>query len=129
MGKPAVPATDGEMPAANSKIVRTGQMAVSALRGFYKAPEIVTPDFSECSWLGDILNAGNKDTGRTAVATCNFSLVGNCFDDLICNLPAVVAVSAEFCENEPFAHGKYWMCPGSLICCTLTSRAIRVSNR
>jgi hypothetical protein len=31
----------------------------------------------------------------------------------------MVAVSAEFCENEPVAHGKYWMCPGSLICCTI----------
>jgi hypothetical protein len=31
----------------------------------------------------------------------------------------MVTVSAEFCKNEPVAHGKYWMCPGSLICCTL----------
>ena len=31
----------------------------------------------------------------------------------------MVAVSTEFCKNKTIAHGKYWMCPGSLNCCTL----------
>jgi hypothetical protein len=39
----------------------------------------------------------------------------------------MVAVSVEFCKNEPVAHGKYWMCPGSLICCTLYHQPERVS--
>jgi hypothetical protein len=39
----------------------------------------------------------------------------------------MVAVSAEFCKNKPVAHGKYWMCPGSLICCTIYHQPERVS--
>jgi hypothetical protein len=31
----------------------------------------------------------------------------------------VVAIRPEFCKNEPVTHGKYWICPGSLICCTI----------
>jgi hypothetical protein len=42
--------------------------------------------------------------------------------DLVCHLLAVIAVSAEFCENERVTHGKYWMRPGSLICCRIWSR-------
>jgi hypothetical protein len=107
MGKPAVPAADREMPAANSYIVGAGHVAVSAFGGFRDSPEVVTPDFCEGSRLRDIFNAGYKDPGRTAVVTLNFSLVGNRFDDLICDLFAMVAVSPEFCENETFAHEKY----------------------
>ena len=106
MGKPAVPAADREMPAANSQIVGTVDVAVSAFGSFCNSPEVVTPDFCEGTWLSDIFNAGNKDPGRTAVVTLHFSLVGNRFDDLICNLPAMVAVGPEFCENELFAHEK-----------------------
>ncbi len=106
MGKPAVPAADREMPAANRQIVGTVDVAVSAFRGFRDSPEVVTPDFCEGSRLSDIFNAGNKDPGRTAVVTLHFRLVGDRFDDLICDLPAMVAVGAEFCENELFAHEK-----------------------
>ncbi len=128
MREPAVPAPDGEMPAANCKIMGTSYMAVSACCGFYQPPDVVTPDFCECPRLGDIFNTGNKDPGRTTVITRNFSLIRDRFDDLICNLPAMVTVSAEFGENELFAHEKYWICPGSLICCTMSSQALRVIN-
>jgi hypothetical protein len=124
MGKPAVPAADREMPAANSYIVGAGHVAVSAFRGFCDRPEVVTPDFCEGPRLSDIFNAGNKNPGRTAVVTLNFRLVGNRLDDLICDLPTMVAVSPEFCENEPFAHEKYWRCQGSLICCTVSGRVL-----
>jgi hypothetical protein len=41
----------------------------------------------------------------------------------------MVAVSAEFCENEPFAHGRYWMCPGSLICCRIYCQPQKIHIR
>jgi hypothetical protein len=112
MREPAVTTPDGKMPAANDNIVGTMDMAVPATGLFKKVPYIVAPDTRECSRFGDILNAGNKYTGSTAVVTGNLSLVGYCLDYLICNLPAMVAVSAKFCENELFAHENYWMLSG-----------------
>jgi hypothetical protein len=127
MREPTVPAPDGKMPATYSYIMGTSHVTVSAIRGFKKIPDIVTPDHCESSWLSDIFNTGNKDTGRTAVFTCNLCLIWYCFYDLVCYLLAMVTVSAEFCKNEPVAHGKYWMCPGSLICCTLHHQPEHVS--
>jgi hypothetical protein len=122
MREPAVLAPDGKMPAANDNIVGTMDMAVPATGLFEKVPYVVAPDTRECPRFGDILNTGNKNTGSTAVVTGNLSLVGYCLDYLICNLPAMVAVSAKFCENELVAHENYWMCPGSLTCCTFPSK-------
>jgi hypothetical protein len=119
MGEPAVPAPDSKMPATYHYIMGTSHMAVSAFRSFKKIPDIVTHNLCECSWLSDIFNTGNKNTGRTAVFTRYLRLVRYCFYDLVCHLLAMVAVSAEFRKNETVAHGKYWMCPGSLICCTI----------
>jgi hypothetical protein len=124
MREPAVLAPDGKMPASYDHIVGTIDMAVSAPGLFKKVPHIVTTDPGECPGLRNIFNAGNKNTGSTAVITGNLSFVGYCFDYLICNLPAMVAVSAKFCENELVAHEKYWICPGSLICCILPSNLI-----
>ena len=109
MRKPAVTAPDGEMPAANDDIMRTVDMAVSATCLFKKVPYIIASDSRECPRFGDILNAGNKNASGTAVVTGNLSFVGYCLDYLICNLPAMVTVSAIFCENELFAHENYWM--------------------
>ena len=127
MREPAVPAPDGKMPATYSYIMGTSHVTVSAFRGFKKVPDIVTTNRCECSWLSDIFNTGDKDAGRTAVVTRHLCLVRYCFYDLVCHLLAMVAVSAEFCENEPVAHGRYWMCPGSLICCTIYHQPERVS--
>jgi hypothetical protein len=118
MREPAVTAPDSKMPAADDNIVGTMEMAVSATGLFKEVPYIVTTDPGECPGPGNIFNAGNKNTRSTAVIAGNFCLVGNCLDYLICNLPAMVTVSAIFCENELLAHKNYWMCPGSLICCT-----------
>jgi hypothetical protein len=129
MGEPAVPAPHGKMPATYSYIMGTSHMTVSAFRGFKKVPDIVTPNCCECSWLSDIFNTGDKDPGGTAVFTRYLGLVRYCFYNLVCHLLAMVAVSTEFCENKPVAHGKYWMCPGSLICCTiLPSDFVSIGN-
>jgi hypothetical protein len=121
MGEPAVSAPDGKMPAAYCYIMGTSYVTVSAFRGFNKVPDIITHNRCECPWLSDIFNTGDKDTGHAAIFTRYLCLVGYCFYDLVCHLLAMVAVSAEFCKNKPVAHGKYWICPGSLICCTTTS--------
>jgi len=128
MGEPAVPAPDGKMPATYSYIVGTSHVTVSAFSGFKKVPDIVTPNRCECSWLSDIFNTGHKDPGGTAVFTRHLCLVRYCFYNLVCHLPAMVAVSAEFCENELVTHGKYWMRPGSLICCRIYSRPQRIAS-
>jgi hypothetical protein len=109
MRKPAVAAPDGKMSAANDDIMRTMDMAVSATGLFKKVPHVVAPDTRKCPRFGDILNTGNKNASGTAVVTGNLSLVGYCLDYLICNLPAMVAVSAKFCENKLVAHENYWM--------------------
>jgi hypothetical protein len=129
MRESAVPAPDCKMPAANSQVVGTGHMAVPAFRGFKKIPEIVTPDLCKGPRQRDILNAGNKDPGCPAIITRNFRFVRNCFNNLVCDLTAMVTVSTEFCENEPFIHGKYWTCPGSLICCTSKTEPRRQFRR
>ena len=100
-------------------------MTVSAFRGFTKIPDIITPDLGKCSGLSNIFNAGDKDTGRTAVITCYLRLVRYCFYDLVCHPLTVVTIRAEFCKNEPVTHGKYWICPGSLICCTTNNQPQR----
>jgi hypothetical protein len=121
MREPAVPAPHRKMPATYDDIMGTIDMAVPATGLFKKVPYIIASDTRECPRFGYILYAGNENAGSTAVITGNFSLVGYCFDYLICNLPAMVTVSAKFCENELLAHENYWISPGSLICCTVPS--------
>jgi len=94
MGEPAVPAPDSKMPATYSYIMGTSHVTVSALRGFKKVPDIIAPNRCECSWLSDIFNTGDKDTGRAAVVTRHLCLVWYCFYYLVCHLLAMVAVSA-----------------------------------
>jgi hypothetical protein len=117
MGKPAVLTPDSKMPAPYGNIMGTCHVAVPALNGLCEVPDIIASDFVECPWLGDILNTGDKNTRRPAVITHHLRLIWHCLYDLVCNLFAMIAVSAEFGGNEPVAHGKYWICPGSLICC------------
>jgi hypothetical protein len=117
MCETAVPATDGKMTAAYHDIMGTSHMTVPAFRRFKNGPDIITPDRCKSSRLSDIFNTGNKNTGCPAVFTRNLCFIGYCFYDLVCHLLAVVTVSSEFCKNEPVAHGRYWMCTGSLTCC------------
>jgi hypothetical protein len=119
MRESTVPAPHRKMPASYGHIMGTIDMAVSAPGLFKKVPYIIASDTRKCPRFGYILYAGDKNTGSTAVVTGNLSLVGYCLDYLICNLPAMVTISTKFCENKLFAHENYWICPGSLICCTL----------
>ena len=117
MGEPAAPAPDCKVPASNRKIVRAGNMTIPAFCGLDKFPEIVAPYLCVRPRICHIVYPGDKDPCRPAVVTRYLSLIGNRFDDLICHLFAVITVRAVFCEDEPVAHMRYWMCPGSLICC------------
>ncbi len=54
--------------------------------------------------LAHILDTGDEDPGRTAVITCNLRLVRYGFDDMVCNLPAVVAIGAVGQEDELVTH-------------------------
>ena len=117
MRKPAVPAPDGKVPASYGDIVRTCYVTVPAFSGFIKVPDIITPDFIIRPWPGDIFNTGDKNTRCPAVVTYHLSLEGYGFYDLVCFFQAVITVCTVFCENELVTHGKYWMRPGSLICC------------
>jgi hypothetical protein len=104
-------------------------VAVPALSGLCEVPDVIASDFVECPGLGDIFNTGDKNTRRAAVVTYHLCLIRHCLYDLVCNLFAMIAVSTEFGGNEPVAHGKYWMCPGSLICCRISSRPQRIRIR
>ena len=120
MSEPAAPAPDRKVPASNRKIVRTGNMTIPAFCGLDKFPEIIAPDLCVRSCLCHIMYPGDKDPCRPAVVTRYLSLIGNRLDDLICHLFAVITVRAVFCEDKPVAHMRYWMRPGSLICCWTT---------
>ena len=120
MGKPAAPAPDRKVPASNRKIVRAGNMAIPAFSGLDKFPEIIAPDLCVRSSICHIVYPWDKDPCRPAVVTRYLSLIGNCLDDLVCRLFAVLTIRAVFCEDEPVTHMRYWMRPGSLICCWAT---------
>jgi hypothetical protein len=81
-------------------------MTVSAICGFFKVPDIITPNLCKGTRLRHILDTGDKDPGRTAVVAFDFSLVGDSFNDLICNLSAMVAVGTIPGKNKLVAHGK-----------------------
>ena len=117
MGKPAIPAPDRTVPASDSKIMRAGNMTMTALCGINKFPEIIAPDHRVGSRLCHILYAWDKDPGGPAVIARYLCLVRNRLDGLVCHLFAVITVRAVFGKDEPVAHVRYWMRPGSLICC------------
>lgn len=106
MREPAVPAPDSEMPAADSQVMGTIDMAVPAIGGLDKLPEIITADFCEGSFLADIFNSRHKNPGCTAVITCNLCLVRHGLDDLVSDLFAMIAVRTIFREDETVAHGR-----------------------
>jgi len=120
MGEPAAPAPDRKVPASNCKIVRAGNMTIPAFCSLDKFPEIIAPDLCVRSRLCHIMYTWDKDPCRPAVVTRYLSLIGNCLDDLVCRLFAVITIRAVFCEDEPVTHMRYWMRPGSLICCWAT---------
>jgi hypothetical protein len=106
MGKPAVPAPDNEVPAADGQVVGTGDMAVPASGCFNEFPEIITADLNILSFLTDVLDTGNENPCCPAVVTGYLRLVGNGGDDLVGIFFTVIAVRAVSREDEPVAHGR-----------------------
>jgi len=119
MRKPAVPAPDGKIPASNKNIVGSCYMAVPAIPGMREVPCIITINFNIGARVSNIFNTGDKNTDHPAVIAYNLSLIGNCMNDLVCHLFAMVTISVQFHGNERVAHEKYWRCTGSLICCKI----------
>jgi len=106
MGKPAVPAPDGKVPAADRQVVGTGDMAVPAFGCFNKFPQIITADFNELSFFADVLNPGDKNAGSPAVFAGHPGLIWHGPDDLIGILFTVIAVRTIPREDEPVGHGR-----------------------
>jgi hypothetical protein len=104
MGKPAVPAPDREVPASDSKVVGTGDMAVPAFGRFDELPEVKTADFYELSFFGDVLDPGYENPGSPAIFACHLRLVRNCRNDLVGIFLTMVTVSAVPRDDEPVAH-------------------------
>jgi hypothetical protein len=119
MGKPAVPAPDGKIPASNKNIMGSCYIAVPAIRGMREVPCIVTINFNIGTRVSDIFNTGDKNTDYPAIIAYYLSLIGDCMNYLVCHLFAVVTISVQFHGNERVAHEKYWRCTGSLICCMI----------
>jgi hypothetical protein len=117
MRKATVSAADCKMPASYNEIMRAIHMTVPAICGFFKVPDIITPNFCKCARLRYLLNTGDEDPGCTTIVALHFGLVGYGFNYLISNLSAVIAVSTIPGKNKLVAHGKYWMLLTSLICC------------
>jgi hypothetical protein len=106
MGKPAVPAPDGKMPATDGKVVRAGDMAVPAFGRLDTFPEVITANIRERSFFADILDPGDENPGSPAVVADNLGLVRHGLDDLVGDLLTMIAVRAVTREDEPFAHGR-----------------------
>jgi hypothetical protein len=117
MRESAVPAPYRKVPATDTKIMRSGNMTMPAFCRLDKCPEIITTDFRVQAHLFHILNPWNKDPGRPAIIACYLCLGRYSQDYLVCYLFAVITVGVVFCGDEPLAHERYWMSPGSLICC------------
>ena len=119
MGKPTVPASDSKIPASDKYFVGAFYVAVPAISDMCKVPGIIAINFNEVSGTGNIFNTGDKNTDCPAVIANNLSLIRDCMNDLVCHLFAMVAISIECHGNELVGHEKYWICPGSLICCKI----------
>ena len=104
MSKPAVPAPDDEVPAADGQIVGAGDMAVPAFGRFDDLPLIITADLNELTFFGDILDTGYENPGSPAVVAGHLRLVWYCCDDLVGIFLTMVTVSAVPREDEPVAH-------------------------
>jgi hypothetical protein len=106
MGKPAMAAPDRKMTAPDRQVMGTGNTAVAALCGLCQLPKVIATDLRERSLNADILDPWNKNTGCPTVVTGNLSLVRHRLDDLVCDLPAVIAVSTVPRKDETVAHGR-----------------------
>jgi hypothetical protein len=106
MSKPAIPAPDCEMPAADGQVMEAVKMTVAAGGCLDQLPNIIAADLREGAFLTDIFNTGNKNPGRAAVVAGDLCLKGNSLDDLVGIFFAVITVSAVPREDKPVAHGR-----------------------
>ena len=106
MGKPAVPAPDGKVPAADGQIVRARDMTVPAFSGLDQIPEIITANLGKCSFFTDVLNPGYENPGGPAIVARNLGPGRYSLDYLVGYLFTMVTVRAVPREDEPFAHGR-----------------------
>jgi len=106
MRKSAIAAPDRKMPASDSQVMWTGDVTISAGSRLNQLPEIIAADLRESTFFTNVLDTRNEYAGCSTVITGNLGLVGNSFDDLISNFPAMITVSAVPCEDEPVAHGR-----------------------
>jgi hypothetical protein len=104
MGKSAVPAPDGKVPATDGQVVRAGDMAVPAFGRFNKLPEVITADLRERSFFTDILDPGDENPGSPAVVAGHLCLVRYGLDDLVGIFFTMVAVRTVSREDETVAH-------------------------
>jgi hypothetical protein len=105
MGKPAVPAPDNEVPAADGQVVGTGDMAVPASGCFNEFPDIITADFHILSFFTDILNTGYENPGCPTVVADYLRLKGHGRYNLVGIFFTVIAVRSVSRDDEPVAHG------------------------
>jgi hypothetical protein len=103
----AVPAPYREMPATDHNIMATGHVAVPAFCNAFQLPRIVATDLCERPRQAHILDPGDKDPGCTAVVARDLRFVGDCLDDLVCNLFTMVTIGAVGQKDEPVAHVRY----------------------
>jgi hypothetical protein len=104
MGKPTILATDSEMPAPYREIMRAGHLTMTACGSLKKFPEIVASDLRERPRLCYIFDSRDENPGCPTVIARHFSLVRDGCYNLVGNLPAMIAISTVFCEDEPVAH-------------------------
>jgi len=117
MREPAVAALNRQVAGADYDIMRAGDLAIATGCILYQFPDRVLSDFCQGTCCIYILNTRDEDPGCTTVFAGNLGLVRNRLDDLVRNQFAMVTVCTVFREDEPIAHGRYWIRPGSLTCC------------
>lgn len=106
MGKPAVPAPDGKMPAADGQVMGAGDMAVPAFGCLDEFPEVITADLRERPLRTHILDPGDENPGCPTVVAGHLRLVWHGLDNLVGNLFTVIAIRAVPREYETFTHGR-----------------------
>jgi hypothetical protein len=97
MGKSAVPAAHNEVPAADSHVVRSGDMAVPAGSSLDQFPLIIAADSDIFSFPADILDTGHENPGGAAVVADDLGLVRYGSNNLVCQFFTMVAVRGVSC--------------------------------
>ena len=108
MCKTTIPAPGGQVPCPYADIMGAGDMAVPALRSLDKFPDRILPDLRECTGLYNVFYPGDKDPCCPAVFANHLCPVWNGGNDLVCYLPAMIAVGPVPRIYEVVVHGSYY---------------------